>query len=340
MGTETSFVIRYQDTNPESAAELVKVTKDKIKYFEIGNEIGLSGQGVTPLEYCIKFYKYHQAMKAVDPTIQLGISLRGDDFNAWDETLFSMKDYADFGIIHIYPTPYTAQNNGILADNYLHNQFYKIENYYKPALIEIGEKLGKPLAITEFNGGWMQWKDRFYRYSLGNALVNAELINTFLNNPNIIYATYHELLTVGFGLVYNGFQRQEDFGKPYILRPNYYLYKMYADYFGDTLLSSEVICEVNDTVPVLSVNTSKDNDNIYIIIINKSYEPVNTDIYLKDFIENGTANIYSLEGESLESHNEIEQNVKLINTSANLVNRVLNVTLQKHSITAVVISNH
>jgi alpha-L-arabinofuranosidase len=340
MGTDTSLVVNYHVTTPESAGDLVNFTKDKIKYFEIGNEIGGSRWGIKPEDYVERFLQYRAAMKAVDPTTQLGISLRRDTGRNWNDTCYTIKEDVDFGILHIYPTPYTSPSSGIIVDNYLHQQFYLIENYFKPLIIEVGEKLGKPLAITEFNGGWLIWKDRFYRYSLGNALVNAELIKVFLNNPNILFANNHELLTVGFGSVYNKFHDETDFNNPYILRPNYYMFKMYADYFGDEMIEPEVVCQVDDTVPILSVNASKDQNKVYLIIINKSINPVKTDIYLKDFIENGTANIYSLEGESPESHNEIEQNVKLINTSANLVNRVLNVTLQKHSITAVVISNH
>jgi len=40
-----------------------------------------------------------------------------------------------------------------------------------------GKSVG--LAITEFNGGFIQEKPVPYRHSLGNALVNADLLHLF-----------------------------------------------------------------------------------------------------------------------------------------------------------------
>jgi hypothetical protein len=103
------------------------------------------------------------------------------------------------------------------------------------------------------------------------------------------------------------------------------------------LLNSEVICEVDDTVPILSVNASKDKEHIYLIIINKSMSPVEKDVYLTDSIIDGIADIYFLEGDTPESHNEDEIEVEIVSTTANVVNRILTVTLEKHSLTAIVI---
>ena len=146
MGTDTSMVVNYHITTPESAGDLVRFASGNIKYFEIGNEIGDSSFGIDPADYADKYLQYRTEMKAVDPTVQLGLSLRGDDSRNWDNTLYTIKDKVDFGIVHIYPTPYSKPyTNWVIDDNYLHLQFYSIENYYKPKLIEIGEKLGKPL---------------------------------------------------------------------------------------------------------------------------------------------------------------------------------------------------
>ena len=107
---------------------------------------------------------------------------------------------------------------------------------------------------------------------------------------------------------------------------------MYADYFGSTLIESEVVCEIYDMVPMISVNASKDETKVYLMVINKGMSSVETDIYLPDLALNRTANIYSLAGENPEV-----MDVEIVHTTRNVVNRVLTVTLEKHSLTAIVL---
>jgi alpha-L-arabinofuranosidase len=143
-------------------------------------------------------------------------------------------------------------------------------------------------------------------------------------------------------MVRNGFNGDvRDLENPYRLRPNYYLFKLYADHFKEALIKTEVVAEqFNENIEYLSVVSSKSNNNssICVMVINRKDEPINVDLYIKDFYYNATVDTYSISGQSLESHNEDGETVNIKESSAVLNNQVCNITLQKYSITAIVIN--
>jgi len=340
LGVDISMVISHEGTDPTSAGELVTFANARggIEYYELGNEIDVGADaGDRVDEYVADYLAFSSAMKAVDGSIMLGACLRQYvDSSGWNDAIFAIKDDVDFGIHHFYCFPYVSWQDKTLKPNYLHEQFKELINEKEPYLTSLCTDLGKPIAITEFNGYW-DWADRLYRVSLGNALVNAEIIKIFLNNPNISYACGYSAIGHGWGNVNQFFNDETDWDNPFILRPNYFLRKLYADHFGTTLLSATVECEVNDTVPDLSVSASKDVDKIYIMITNKSPSPIATDIYLPDLTADGMADVHTLEGDSPEAHNELGITVVVADTTADIRDKIITLTLKKHSFTAVVV---
>lgn len=107
----TKTTIDYEIGSPEAAAALVRLLNVEhgfgVKYFEIGNELYAWGeQTQTPEQYAERFTLVGSAMKAVDPTIQLGVPAfeRYPSLGApqpWNTTLFQLAGRAiDFLSVH------------------------------------------------------------------------------------------------------------------------------------------------------------------------------------------------------------------------------------------------
>lgn len=251
IGAEPVFTVSYFEGDEQDAADLVKYTKARIKYFEIGNEDWHGDhrdiKQVLPQDYAERYLKYYEAMKAADPSIMIGVILYNDD---WDEKVMAViKDKLDFGIVHIYPTPAWGENLSRFAAREIFGITLALpEAKYRIILKDTLDVLEKysgrkiPLAVTEFNAGFVQQEPVPYRHTLLCALVNAELLKIFLRpENNILMANYWNFVNEYWGMIANGFNgKYETLNKPYYKRPNYYVFEMYHKHFGDILLDAEV----------------------------------------------------------------------------------------------------
>lgn len=129
-GAEPIIIANYGSGTPQEAAEWVRyanITNDyDIRYWEIGNEVYGNGHygaqweldrhaSKSPRTYATILLDYIAAMKAVDPTIEIGAVLTtpgnwpdgivgpGDTMD-WNNTVLSIAGrQIDFGIVHHYP---------------------------------------------------------------------------------------------------------------------------------------------------------------------------------------------------------------------------------------------
>ncbi|RLA78166.1 MAG: hypothetical protein DRG78_15760 [Epsilonproteobacteria bacterium] len=216
------------------------------KYFEIGNETYLV---FSPQEYAYQYLTYYHAMKSIDPTIKIGVVLYKKEWN--QAILKIIKDKIDFGIVHIYPTPVWGERLGKIPAKDIFSitlalPEFQYQKYIKETL-EILRKYAKkdvPLAVTEFNCGFVQDEPVPYRHTLGCALVNAELLKIFMRPENkILMANYWNFINEYWGMIANGFHGDyKDLYKPYYKRPNYYVFELYHKHFGEVLLDVKVEC--------------------------------------------------------------------------------------------------
>lgn len=128
LGAEPVFTLSYFTGGPKDAADLAEYLNspadsqhpwalkraDKglrepygVKYFEVGNEIYHGNHKdikvVSRNNMPLIFGNIYDAMKKVDPQVQVGAVLYTSDWNkAVSEIIW---DKIDFGIVHIYPTP-------------------------------------------------------------------------------------------------------------------------------------------------------------------------------------------------------------------------------------------
>lgn len=229
----------------------------KVRYFEIGNEIYHGNhkeiKQVLPGEYANRYLQYYDALKSVDPVVQIGVVLYNRQWN--EVVLDTIKEKVDFGIIHTYPTPVWGKK----VAEFTGKDIYRIslarpmiqdEYSYREALALLKEKSGRdiPLAITEYNGGFAQEEPVPYRHALGTALINAELLRIFMKpENNILMANYWNFANEYWGMIANGFDgRYETLNNPYYKRPNYYVFEMYHKHFGDILIDVDVQCDTYD----------------------------------------------------------------------------------------------
>ncbi len=277
IGAEPIFTISYFTGNEQDAADLVEYLNAPfdgkhywagkraenghpepygVKYFEIGNEIWHGNhreiKRVLPDEYAYRYLKYFNAMKGIDPSINIGVILKKDyGWKEWNKVVLEIVGgNLDFGVLHAYPTPVWGEKLEVMDpieifSTSLAIPLFEYEEKIQQILGFLEEKVNRkiPLAITEYNAGIAQEKPVPYRYALGTALINAELLRIFMKpENNILLANHWHFSNEAWGMVKVNY----DIGKyfffkkiDYYKRPNYYVYELYKKHFGDILIETD-----------------------------------------------------------------------------------------------------
>jgi len=326
-----------------------------VKYFEIGNEVSHGDhqkiKRVLPEYYAHQYLKYYTKMKAIDPSIKIGVVLDSGKWNK--EVLRIIKDNVGFGIIHIYPHPDVNKdkikeiNPKDIFKETLGLSVLEVEVELSQALTLMKEaNKDMPLAITEYNAGFAgQEQPVPYRHCLGTALLNAELLRIFMKpEHNVLMANYWQFNNSYWGMISNGFDdNPKDLRNPYFKRPNYYVFEMYHKHFGDLLLPIDMQCDAYETqntkMPYLSVNASKNAEGkkVYLMVINKNMDASMTaTIVLKDFMPAVKGNAWVLNGPSVDATNEKKHdNVKIVHHEFETQGNSFEFTFEPHSLTAI-----
>ncbi|HEX2949726.1 MAG TPA: hypothetical protein VHV83_09180, partial [Armatimonadota bacterium] len=219
-----------------------------VRYFEMGNESDHGNHDVIPHkkysaeEYATWVNTSAKLMRKVDSTIQIG-ALMGTGTgpsDPWNTTVLSMtKGTANFIIVHTYPagaheettlkyTPDQLMQGCMAAAEQTELSLRKYR-----ALIDkyAGKKI--PLALTEYNAGFVQEKPIPYRFSYGAAFFSADYIRVLLKPElNVVMANYWHFANGYWGMIHG-------FG-PYKKMPAYYLYRLWGQHFGANLVAVNV----------------------------------------------------------------------------------------------------
>ncbi|MGC8667291.1 MAG: alpha-L-arabinofuranosidase C-terminal domain-containing protein [Chthonomonadales bacterium] len=229
-----------------------------VTWFEYGNESehGLHyTQGdfgkyrkFTPQEYAYNYLAYRKAMRAVDPHIRLGAVLATGfpDLNVWAKPVLQIIGPAlDFAIHHCYKVGYYANDGNPDASTLFRialtapDQIQDFYNHFNRLIREATGRPDTPVAVTEYNGHFVQERPVPYRHTLGNALLNAEMIRVFLQPQNhITMACFWEFPNEYWGAV-KGYALN---GEPLVRRPQYYPFELYHEHFGKELVACDVDC--------------------------------------------------------------------------------------------------
>ncbi len=216
-----------------------------VVWFEYGNETTYgdesTGTKVTPDQYVANYLAYRTAMKTMDPNIKLGAVLENSrSIQDWSATvILGTGNVADFYITHSY-TPWYTRNDGIpdadtLFSIGLAGADAQLRGFYRQLNSLILELTGRviPIAVTEYNGGFVQNTPAPYRHALGDALINAEHIRHLMQADNIVMGNYWQFANSYWGMV-------KGYSAPYVLRPNYYPFQFYNNHFGSRLIDAQV----------------------------------------------------------------------------------------------------
>lgn len=229
-----------------------------VRWFEVGNESdhGTHGEGAakrvySPERYAERYLAYRNAMRQVDPSIQVGAVLEncaGGDWGAWTRGVLRLAGpEMDFAITHPYlPRYYSEADPPEWADRIFAAALATPDQWgWNLTLLRglMRELAGReiPLALTEFNGHFVQERPTPYRHCLGNALLNAELLHVFLaQGTGVLHAQHWQFANEYWGSV-------KGYAEPLTLRPNYHVFALYRKYLGDSLLDPTVRCATYET---------------------------------------------------------------------------------------------
>jgi len=216
-----------------------------VRWFEFGNES--FHRGLTTDEYVQRFRKVQQAMKSVDPKIELGAVLEDSDTveDGWTHTILrELGRKADFAIIHPYiiklykgPAKHLSKEKVALATlSSDANLAWRLRRYRQAIREATGEdKL--PIAVSEYNGLFVQDDPIPYRHTLLNALYNADNLRVFLDPDNrILFATFWQFANGFWGIVRGGLTDND----PLVKQPMQYVFELYKEYLGNELVRADV----------------------------------------------------------------------------------------------------
>ncbi|EIQ02129.1 alpha-L-arabinofuranosidase [Opitutaceae bacterium TAV1] len=272
LGAEPVYTVADYYGTAEEAAELVEylnapATPDhpwamkraanghpepwNVRYFELGNESDHGNHQVKPGrtfsadEYASWARNYAKKMKAVDPSIKVGIVTPPSDGrnaeSAWNTTVFrEAGDFADFVVVHFYaPVAWKSMTS---ADLPVVNQAcmaqtdqlgIRMDQYRAAIKAACGRDL--PLAITEYNTWAADVENPVpYRFSFAPALQNADFVRLCLEpaqNDGVLMAQYWQMFNGWWGAVRKNGEIQH---------PAYALYRLWGKNRGATLLASAV----------------------------------------------------------------------------------------------------
>lgn len=237
-----------------------------VLWFEYGNETEHGdhhGRKMSPEEYARRYVEYRHAMKAVDPRVKLGavIATGFPKLEPWARPVLKIvgKDL-DFAIHHSYLPGYSKNDGRPQAAELFEIALAateQIQDYYDQMRRLLGEFSGRsdcPIAVTEFNGAFVQERPVPYRHCLGNALVNAEMLRVFMQPQNhVAMANFWQFSNEYWGAV-KGYSHR---GEPLTKRPQYYPFEFYHRHFGPELVDVTVRCGTYETAGGFGVSAAK-----------------------------------------------------------------------------------
>jgi len=197
-----------------------------VKWFELGNESDhgnhdcIPGRRYTPEEYAQYAVDTATAMRAIDPSIKIGVlAVPGTEYDcSWNRVVFKKAGpIADFIIVHFYGPGFddTAdQNRNVqIAMSYGDRLEYYINQFHRQIKLDAGKDL--PLAVTEYNvSNW----DRGRTYLGG--WTNADVLRIFMKpGHRIIAADFWQLLNDLWGIMSSDYTNKivrESAGMPFL----------------------------------------------------------------------------------------------------------------------------
>jgi len=291
-GAEPMVQVKLVNATPESAAKVVQyanITKGYgIKYWSIGNEPSLyfSQRNIAHYDSAVFNTQWRElalAMKAVDPTLLLlgpethqYTGINGDeelDIHSRDwikEFLTANGDLVDIVSFHRYP----FGNFDPFPDELMKSSQewdYIIPNLRQLILSTTGRDI--TIAVTEVNSNWSnRSREETTPDSFLNAIWWADSLGRMIGQ--------HVTIVNQFALDGSGGWALLGSQKP---RPSYYVYQIYNEFGNQVLFSSSGIENVS------AYAARKADGSLSVILINRSNDPQQVKMILRNFAPQGSA---------------------------------------------------
>ena len=201
-----------------------------------------------------------------------------------------------------------------------------------------------PWVVTEYNCG-AQSKPVVFRFTLANALNIAEFIRVMMQpRHRVAGANLWNFANEMWGIV-RGYPHK---GEPLRRQPPFYVFKLYKEHFGDTLIEAKVSCGkwhfpggsgISATdVPDITVNTAKRKDGtVTLMLVNTNFDAeVEATIIVRGWQKGGSkAEAWSLVGTEPSATNLKGEEVRVRKISIRKAANGWKIILPKHSLTAI-----
>ncbi len=342
--TAAVLQVNIETGTPDEAARWVRAMNFekgmRVDYWELGNETygDWDRNYMTAEEYVEVIKKYSEAMKAVDPAIKIGPNFGGPNFPDFDEALIrGAADHIDFVSYHWYPnhtgphnpdgdTPHPRAED-IMANSL--NVGYMVERMERLLERYAPHRKGKiEICFLEWDTSWdavpsdLQFSYKGMMWSLANGIAYADTLGQFARN-GISVANQYNFQSVMFGLI-RGWDKEAGWGGSrwdgVTIRPKGLALKMFARYFGDILLDTQIegspwyekrqdwrADSYTGKIPYVSAYVSKfeEEDKLAIVLINKHAEKnFKVEMLFEDIQPDSEGRVWVLNGPSLESQND------------------------------------
>ena len=319
IGADVMIQVNVAKNDPAMWADMVRYANIEkgynFKYWELGNEFDIDSQlNITPEIYADRIKAYIDAMKDVDPSIQIitGVPGAGHDGprQGFNDAVTDMSHYVTLSAIATSPKGrkpdalsyhwYQACNSTSatdllrysfpgLATNSWRNIYSRIWSQISPSRIrnEVIGSSNQKLGMTELNFDACNFDNTLNGNHL-NALWAVDVIGRLAYNGLDFITWYEGYANQGYSTIYanNGDNPTQIFA-----RPSYYAFYMYNKYFGDNLVESH---SYNDAdISIWASSDSKDQGKLKLMITNMTASPIVAPVSISGFTAS-SGSVYTL----------------------------------------------
>ncbi len=312
-----------------------------ITFWEIGNEqYGDWEIGHTSAtEYAARFRHFANSMKAVDPSIK--VIANGAFSRAWTDTILTLAgDVMDYVSVH-YCIPWNVSE---YSDQEIYQAVVAAPLHFG-ALLEMLEQRIHSLTQENVRIAITEWWNDFYPLEHHNetlevGLFVAGMLNLFQRETDILdlanRSTFVEILAC--------MGNDEPFA--FYATPAAHVLSLYSNYSGAVPVSCGVVCStyssphVNEipamaSVPFLDVSVTRKDERIYLNVVNRSLNDIETKIIMTGGEIESEAVVRTINGHDVLSNNHEppHDNIVIEESPLSGISQTFLYTFPAHSVT-------
>ena len=239
-------------SNPGGGIDWAKVRSDDgrekpwgVVWFEFGNETSRSNMSSD--EYVSYYKDVYKKVMLIDSNILLGAVLEDSDNmqDGWNKTVISsLADQMGFVIIHPYYPVIKEREAKYYSRDIIAKSTLSSDELFIARLKNINALLKSEtgrddlrIAVTEYNGNFVQNNPIRYRFALFNAIHNADFVRIMLAPmSNILFANHFHLVNSYWGMI----RETKGKHKRLVKQANYYVYELYHQFLSDNLVNLNI----------------------------------------------------------------------------------------------------